>query len=329
MSDTSRDGPAVGPGETALARADRGALAWLDLVADGVVAVDEGRVRYLNRAAAELLGVDPTRAAGLPLIAVVRDHRLERAYLEQGSVELVIRGRTVSARAVPGGLLLRDLSEARRAQDDARELLAVLSHELRTPVTTIRGTLEALAYDLPEEQRARLLARAEAEADRLVRLLQDLTVDVRPPLLRRLALSEVAERAVTLLQEAFAETGVRLERHLPAVTVLADEDKLLQSLVNLLENAAQHGPQGGSVLLAAEEAEPGWLAVVVRDEGTPLPEEEMERLFEPHTRGARGRPGGAGLGLYIVRSIAKRWGGRAWGRPLQDGNEFGFTVPRA
>lgn len=302
---------------------------WLELVTEGIVAVAGGHVRFLNRAAAELLGVDQRRAAGQPLIAVLRDHRLEHAFLAQQPAELPVRGRTVEVRPFPAGMLLHDLTGVRRAQDDARELLAVLSHEFRTPVTTIRSTLEALGYGLPEEQQARLLARAEAEADRLVRLLQDLTVDVRPPLLRRIALAEVAERAAALLQDAFTASRVRLRYDLAPATVLADEDKLLQALINLLENAALHGPPEGQISLVAEQGEPGWLAVAVRDEGSPLPAEQLERFFEPHARGRSGRPGGGGLGLFIVRSIATRWGGHAWGRPLPAGNEFGFTVRNA
>ncbi|WMT57424.1 sensor histidine kinase [Truepera radiovictrix] len=299
---------------------------WFDALDDGLILVRGGRVVRLNAAAGRLLEVDPEAAVGVPLIGVLRDHRLETVFCEGGEVELETRGRVLRAKATPTSLLLRDITEARRAQESARELLAVLSHELRTPATAIRSSLEALRYPLPEEQRERFLAHAEAETERLVRLLDDLTVDVKPPRLRSLALREVLARAEALLEDTFEAHRVRLKTDVPPLMVWADADKLLQVLINLLENAAIHGPDGATVHLSARPVG-SMVQVVVRDEGTPLPQGGIERLFEPHARGRRVKVKGTGLGLYIVRSIAQRWGGQAWGRPLPSGNEFGFSVP--
>ena len=298
---------------------------WLDSLAEGVIFVEAGRVRHLNRAAATFLEVSKAYAAGLPLIGVVRDHRLERVFLEQTELELETRGRVLHAKAAPGVLTLHDITEMRRAQENARELLAVLSHELRTPVTTIRSTLEALHFDMPDEQRTRFLERAEGETERLVRLLNDLTVDVKPPKLRSLDLYEMVVKAASLLRDTFKDHHVTLELEVPAFTVLADADKLLQVLINLLENAAIHGPDDAVIYLNAEQQD-GTVRISVRDEGTPLASENIETLFEPHSRGSV-KTRGTGLGLYIVRSIAQRWGGQAWGRALEKGNEFGFSVP--
>jgi signal transduction histidine kinase len=305
-------------------------VALLDTLSEGVVIIRGGRVGFINREAGRLLEVAPEGARNLPLIAVLRDHRLERAYLEGVAAELETRGRRLLVRPIPAGLALQDVSELRRAQEEARELLAVLSHELRTPVTTIRSALEALAYELPPAQREHFLGRAKAETERLVRLLADLTVDVKPPRLRRIALREVGDRAVMLLQDTFAEHRVLATAALPELTVLADSDKLLQILINLLENAAIHGPDGRRVSLDGA-AKGGFAEVTVRDEGRPLPPESIASLFEPHSRGptVNAKAKGTGLGLYIVRSIAQRWGGRVWGRALAAGNEFGFSVPLA
>ena len=87
-----------------------------------------------------------------------------------------------------------------------------------------------------------------------------------------------------------------------------------------------HGPNEATIFLSAE-MEGAWVRVTVRDEGEPLPQASIERLFEPHSRGRRVKAKGTGLGLYIVRSIAQRWGGEAWGKALATGNEFGFSVP--
>jgi signal transduction histidine kinase len=306
---------------------------WADELDEGVVLVDGANVRWLNRAAARMLGVDRERALGARLIAVVRDHRLERVALEGETSEVSIGGRTLLARPVPGGLALSDVSEQRRNREAARALLAVLSHELRTPATTIKSAIDALRHDLGDEQRKRFLAHAEAECDRLVRLIEDLTVESTPPRERRLELARLVERASRILDPRFGERDVRLGSEVPELLVWADEDKLLQVLLNLLENGAIHGPAGAEVRIGAEAARPeGMVAVWVRDYGPPLEEADFAGLFEPHARGRRAGSGvtggrGSGLGLYIVRSLVERWGGRVWGRPLANGNEFGFTVP--
>jgi len=295
-----------------------------------VVWVDAGRVSGLNRAAAELLQVDRRRVIGAPLIAVVRDHRIEAVAHGGPPLETATRGRRLVVVAFPGGLLLRDVTEARRAAEEARELLAVLSHELRTPVTTIRASLEALRFELPESQRARLLARAEDEAERLTRLLEDLTVDVAPPKARSLDVREVAARVENLLAPRLAKRGVALKTELPIHTVWADPDKFLQALLNLVENAVIHGPEHAEVRLAAraDAGREGWCRVEVLDLGAEVEPELMESWFAPHARGASATSRGTGLGLYIVRSMATRWGGEAWGRRWERGNAFGFSVAR-
>lgn len=301
----------------------------LDVISEGIILVEMGRVRYLNAAAARFLGVDAAQSIDLPLIAVVRDHRLERAYLQSESLEYETRGRILQASVIPGGLLLLDLTEQKRAEETARELLAVLSHELRTPVATIRSTLEALGSDdLPDKLRTRFLTRAQAESERLVRLLSDLTVDVKPPKYRSVFVPDVVERALGLVSRSLSLHGICLEEELEPLTIWADEDKLLQVLINLLENAAIHGPDHRTVRLIAKLApgEQGFAHISVQDEGTPLPSETIAHLFEPHTRGQSVKAKGTGLGLYIVKSIAERWGGEAWGRGLSEGNEFGVSV---
>jgi len=307
-----------------------GAEGWFDALHEGVVRIADGRVLALNAAAARYLETDPERAVGAALIAVVRDHRIEEAFEAQREITILTRGRWLHIAALSDALLLRDVSEQRRARDDARELLAVLSHELRTPVTAISATLEALRYDLPSDQRQRFLVAAEAEAERLVRLLADLTVDVKAPVARSVPLRACAERALELLADTLTAHGVSVRVELPQGDVWADPDKLLQLLLNLIENAAVHGPDHAQVRVSARPSpeRDGWPCVEVSDSGAPLEPASIEPLFSPHARGARAGGRGTGLGLFVVRSIAERWGGRAWGRSAPAGNVFGFEVPR-
>lgn len=303
--------------------------AWLDNFEEAVVLLKNNRVSYLNQAAIRILEVSQNQALGSPLIGVLRDHRLEQAYVQQEPIECETKGRRLKVVPFAEGLILQDVSAIKRAEENARELLAVLSHELRTPVTVIRSTLEALQEDIPDKLRKRFMERALTESERLVRLLEDLTVDVKPPQYRRIEVAEIVARAVSLLQVVFAKHMISLKEQVSPLRVWADADKLLQVLINLLENAAIHGPDKAEVTLIIEVAkeQPGFAYLRVQDQGDPLDQAILERLFEPHARGSSVKAKGTGLGLYIVKSIAEAWGGRAWAKPLQQGNEFGISVP--
>lgn len=301
---------------------------WVDDISEGIVLVDRGRVSVVNRAAAEFLQIDRANAEGKPLIAVVRDHRIELAYLEQRVIEVEVRGHWLVVSPIRGGLSLRDVTRVRAREEEARNLLAVLSHELRTPVTTIQSTLEALSEDLPEAQRARFLARALREGERIVRLLGDLTTDVAPPRARTIPVSDAIDRAESLLEELAASRSIDIRRRGPDPAVWMDPDKLLQIVFNLLENAVIHGPADAEVQIDVRASEDGtYVALAVRDFGPPLELDTFEEMFAPHRRGRRSGVSGSGLGLYVVRSIAERAGGSATGRPWSHGNEFVVTLP--
>ena len=302
---------------------------WVDGLAEGVVLVEHGLVWRLNSAAARLLAVEPATAVGKRLITVVRDHRLERVWSHGEKAEVTLAGRTIRAVPLPGGIALRDISEARQANENAKSLLAVLSHELRTPMTTVRATLDALGFeDIPADERSRLLERALGEADRLVRLLDDLTADVTPPRERTVSLTSAVDRAELILAGTLSERAVELRHDLGRASVWADPDKLLQVLLNLVENAALHGPANSRVEVVAVPLE-GWVALLVRDEGEPLatsPTALAERLVRPSFHGRS-----HGLGLFVVRSVAEAWGGsvwwQMWGNSDRGGNQFGVMVP--
>jgi signal transduction histidine kinase len=116
------------------------------------------------------------------------------------------------------------------------------------------------------------------------------------------------------------------------LTVWADEDKLLQVAINLIENAAIHGPDFASIQVRAEidRRDQGFARVSVHDSGNQLDSSRLADLFQPHTRGPSSKVRGTGLGLYIVRSITEAWGGKVWVETNVEGggNIFGFTVPK-
>ncbi|HEX2862941.1 MAG TPA: ATP-binding protein, partial [Deinococcales bacterium] len=314
-----------------------GLMPLLDLLDVAVIAIQDGVVTGLNAAAVRLFVIHPQLAVGRPVIEVLRNHRLEALAGTGGELEVAAGPRTLVARGLPegpgraGGLVIRDVTAERERERQSRELLATLAHEFRTPVTGIKGLLEALLTDPPREARERFVRIAAQEAERLARLTEDLTTSLHPPVERTFAVGEALERALSLLNPEFAERGTRLEATGLDTLVRCDPEKLLQVLLNLLQNAARHGPPGGRVCLAAGPEPGGALAGVrVTDEGREL--RDYSRLFRPHERGETSAPG-TGMGLAVVRSIVKAWGGTVWARydgqanAGLGGNEFGFTVP--
>ena len=262
---------------------------------------------------------------------MVRDHRLEHLALEAGTLELDWSGKFLRVRGQKSGqksdggagiLIFEDISETRTRERELREVMAILSHEFRTPVTAIKGLLEALQLDPPAELQQRFLELSLSEVERLVRLSDDLTVGFRPQAQRSFPLQDAISRVLRLLKEELEKRDVSVVVHNPGLVVHCDPDKLLQVLLNLLENALRHGPNPGEVHLLAT-LEGHFVRVKIQDAGLELP--TYDHIFEAHQRGPKSN--GSGMGLYVIRSIVSAWQGETWGQYSGNGNEFGFTVP--
>lgn len=214
----------------------------------------------------------------------------------------------------------------------------VLSHELRTPITTIYGSSKVLGRlegRLSDEARREVYRDIEAEAERLYRLVEDLLVLARfgeapvrlgdePVLLQRLLPGVIASE-----QARSPRTRFRAEIPPGLPTVRAEPTYVEQVARNLLANAAKYGPPEGTVSLRLEAA-PGEVVCRVADEGPGFPTEEGPRLFELFYRspGTSATVGGAGIGLFVCRRLIEGMGGRIWAvnRP-ESGAEFGFALP--
>jgi signal transduction histidine kinase len=299
-------------------------LELLDMLSEAVLALDGARVVGMNRACAELLQVDRERAVGRPVIEVLRHHRLEQVALQGGELELELSGHTIRARGLPGGLVMEDVTHTRQRERELKDVMSVLSHEFRTPITAIKGLLEAMKLEMPEAQRQRFVEIMLTETERLVRLVEDLTVGFRPQSERSFPLGEAFERILRLIGAELLRRDVRLRVSGEHVMVRCDPDKLVQVILNLTENAIRHGPNPGTVRLEAVK-DGSFVIVRVLDGGSELP--DYETLFEAHKRGQGSA--GSGMGLYIVRTIVQAWGGHVWAgyNPQAQGNEFRFTVP--
>jgi histidine kinase len=221
-----------------------------------------------------------------------------------------------------------------------RRLIGDVAHELRTPLTAIRGSAEALMDGvLPAS--AETYSQIHAEAQRLSRLVDDLQelsrVESRAAQLnlRSANLAFLAQTVSKRLQHQFDGKQVLLTLTLPRVPVfvLADEDRIIQVITNLVGNALQYTPSGGtvSVLIEGEKEE---ARVSVQDTGYGIPAEHLKHIFDRFYRVDKSRSrahGGSGIGLTIAKHLVEAHGGRIWAESAGEnkGSVFIFTLPLA
>ncbi len=207
----------------------------------------------------------------------------------------------------------REVAARLRSLDNMKNLfLSSASHELRTPITIVRGHLEVLDERPSEAEMKETMELVVDELDRMGRLVDDMTVLVRaedPEFLRAEEVdlhgfaADVAAKAEPLLGRR-----LRVRRPLSGALVKADPQRLTQAVLNLLKNAADHAPGASPVDLRIVE-EPGWWRIEVEDRGPGVTIGHPEDVFEPFRAGPGSR--GSGLGLAIVRGIAEAHGGTA------------------
>ncbi len=216
------------------------------------------------------------------------------------------------------------------------ELIATVSHEIRSPLTTIKGFTKTLLdrWDrLSDEMKLDMLRGINEDADRVTRILTELldvsrleagtlTLHARP-----LDVHQVAERVVLQLAERSEAHKVQLVGDDPC-EVMGDPDKITQVLTNFIENAQKY-TDGGTVTVSCRLSE-GWGIVEVSDEGEGIPPEMIEGLFEKFVRrDLAGSPSGTGLGLYICKGLVEAHGGEIGAKSDGTGSTFWFRIPSA
>lgn len=313
-----------------------------DFYPDGILgATREGVVTLLNAQAAALLGVGQQEALGMDLGDVLRlldqDGRtwlaanrpfesisIVRAVPEQSwlnaSGEEVLTTATLIRDAPLGrvvGIAVGLRSGRGRALLDRErsDLVATVAHELRSPLTGVKGFVQALLnrWDkLNDDQRKLMLTTVNADADRLARLIAEL-LDVaridtgRLQLYPRECSAETLTRRVVDSIEAGTARSIILEVQEDLPEVFADPDKFTQVVTNLVENAIRHGQGQVSVGLASSPAVDG-VRITVDDEGDGIPVELRRRVFTKFW--TTGESGGSGLGMYIIGGLSRAHGGR-------------------
>lgn len=235
--------------------------------------------------------------------------------------------------------LLVDLDESRRIERLKDEFVSVVSHELRTPLTSIRGALGLVAGGatgpLPDKAK-HMVEIASQNADRLVRLVNDI-LDVErmesgkvQMEMRSCSVSELFRRSVEEMQPMADEAGARLRVEPADAHVIADPDRIVQAITNLLNNAIKFSSPGSEVVLAAV-SDAGEVRVQISDTGRGIPARHLSKIFDRFQQvdpsDSRDK-GGTGLGLAISKSIVDHHGGRIWADTQEDvGSTFYFTLP--
>ncbi|NML18708.1 hybrid sensor histidine kinase/response regulator [Azohydromonas caseinilytica] len=211
-------------------------------------------------------------------------------------------------------------------------MMAVLSHDLRTPLSAIMMSAEVLRHLAANDAALRAALRVKSSGQRMSHMISQLldfsrirsgslALDAQPHDLR-----SVADAAVAELRQAHAQARIEVLIH-GDLRGRFDADRMAQVLSNLVGNALHHGEAGQPVRVVLDGSEAATLRVLVRNAGR-LPDEALPRLFEPFKGAHEGRPEGLGLGLYIVQQFVHAHGGRVSGRNTVEGVEFEVVLPR-
>ncbi|MGA2258263.1 MAG: ATP-binding protein [Thermoguttaceae bacterium] len=336
--------------------------AILSSMVEGVMAIDtDERLLRMNDAAARLLGVDIARAEGRSLPEVVRSIDLHKLVATVISTQQPVEGEVVLRdrearflhvhgtvlRDTPEGrsgalLVIHDVTDRKRLESIRRDFVANVSHELKTPVTSIQGYVETLLDGAMNdgEQREKFLKIVAKHTERLHAILEDLLTLARVEqegekpqnVLANESLRNVLEAAIADCGAKAEEKNMQIQLACPAeLTVSMNASLLEQAVVNLIENAIAYSPPGQTIDVSGLAGERE-IEIRVRDHGCGISREHLPRIFERFYRVDKSRSrasGGTGLGLAIVKHIVQIHGGRtAVESILTQGSTFSIFLPK-
>jgi two-component system phosphate regulon sensor histidine kinase PhoR len=333
--------------------------AVLSSMVEHVIAVDaSGKVIFINPAAEKLFGIRGDNVRGRPFMEAVRQAAVSEILKSVmgddterfEEIRLILpEERFFEARAVPMQgvrserrylLVLHDVTRIRKLEQVRREFVSNVSHELKTPLTSIQGYAETLlAGALADSKHNRdFVDTIFKEADRLNRLVNDL-LDLasiesgrKKPQITEFELAAVVNEVHGMARSRTEKTGVRIENRVPpAFLIQADKDQMKQLLLNLIDNAVKFNLPNGSVAVESSES-PEAVTFSIKDTGIGIPEKDLPRIFErfyridkSHSREIEG----TGLGLAIVKHIVEAHGGSIRAESVPgSGSNFTITLPK-
>jgi signal transduction histidine kinase len=339
-------------------------MSALDALADATLVVDgDRRIVDANAAAVELSGRAREELVGAPCADALRPRARDGTPLlaagwPRASAMRSVRGmpeHDVTIRTAHGDLLVRvtgryhrdhngdvdgavlSLRRAARPSDGPSgvEVVSTVSHELRSPLTSVKGYTSLLLHRwdrLTDEQKLMMLGRVHHDADRVTRLISELLdisrIEIGTLSLRRqmVDVCSLATMVVEKLTLEYPDLECEVDAGADLPEVYADPDKVEQVLTNLVENAAKYASPSGMRIVAARLDDA--VAVSVHDRGEGIPAADLPHVFRKFYRRDHGRPSGTGLGLWISRGLVEAHGGRLVAESVQgDGSTFTFVLP--
>ncbi|MDQ7826279.1 MAG: ATP-binding protein [Candidatus Eremiobacteraeota bacterium] len=316
----------------------------LENINDAVLAIDKnGKIVLLNRIAAELFKVTQEEAIGKKVWDVVRFSEFNKILMTQVKDSnaktreqmilfphnqlfqmKIFPARTLEDKLLGAIAILRDLSELSRIEKAVNQYVATISHELKTPLTSIKGYVETLleeAYYTNPEISRKFLQIINDETNRMTRLivsmleLATMGADKKKPHLKPMAISPLINDAVRVLTPIAQQKNITFEIQVPEdlPRVIADEDKIKQVFINVIDNAIKYTGilKKGTVKVEARDENKS-LRINIIDTGIGIPEEHQGKIFERFYRvkdGPSSELGGTGLGLSITKEIVEECNG--------------------
>jgi two-component system, OmpR family, phosphate regulon sensor histidine kinase PhoR len=335
--------------------------AILSSVVNGIIAVDSNkRILFINPMAQQMLNINEGDVEGKHLLQVIRNNKidnmlrdiLENKGFEENEItvnypfEKVFRLNSNAIRYPESHeiigiiIIIQDITEIKRLEKIRSDFVANVSHELKTPLTSIKGFVETLKAGAIEDHDTaiRFLSIIEDEADRLNRLISDILSLSLLENKKNKAIYEVINTAdkikeiVSLLQSQAASKNIDLNARVEADInkLMGDPDHFKQMLINIVDNAVKYTPEGGAIEVKAYNSGND-VIISVKDNGIGIPKEHISRLFERFYRVDPSRSrnvGGTGLGLAIVKHIIMQFDGKIEVHSQIDkGTEFILSIP--
>lgn len=237
------------------------------------------------------------------------------------------------------GLSLQDITQLIRLNRARRDMVANISHELRTPIANIRLTIDGLFHDQDKPKRKDSISSLKLiaqETDNLLWLVQEMAdlsmIESGQAIVRlvEVSLATVVDEAIARLENQSQAYDVKIVKHIPEkIFVLCDRDLIQRVIVNLLHNGLKWSPKKDAITISAAE-EDEEVIISVLDNGPGVPEDQVDRIFERfyQTDASRSGQDGTGLGLAICRHIVQAHGGRVWAEDNANGagGRFRFTL---
>jgi len=333
--------------------------AILNSMVEGVIAVDKDtRVLSLNPTAENIFNIVPNSALGKVFleafpnndIAEVIAQVLKRGEFISKELTLIwpvqkvfqVNASPIFESGVVSGCLLviHDITEIRRLETMRRDFVANVSHELKTPLTSIKGFVETLLAGALEdkENSVNFLQIINNHADRLNTLINDLLdlshIESKEIVLKKekLILANLVDAVMLGFKSQAKKKGVELSSDLdPGLEILADKSKIEQVFTNLINNAIKYNKEKGFVRVYAEQL-PNNVKIIIEDSGSGIPARDIPRIFERFYRVDKARSrelGGTGLGLSIVKHIIELHSGSVGVQSTEGlGSKFWFIIPQ-